>query len=132
MVIKWLAPSEVDESLAFRLLDLFKRNQAQFIEPDLLFYEVGNYLWRKGPDDKELVEKAFIDLWTLPWFLMPLRRSLLTRTLALTKHFGITYYDALFLATAERSEATLVTSDEKLLKKIPTVHFAQSLTDYLG
>lgn len=126
VVVKWIVQEEPPGSSASQLKDLFKKGERTFVIPDLLFYEVGNVLLRKFTDS-EKAEEELSALWRLPWLLMPLRVSLLTRTQNLASFFNLTFYDALFLATAERARADLITADLKLLAKIKRVPFAKHL-----
>lgn len=130
VVVKWFVHDEFKTSPALKLLNIFKEGKRDFVIPDLLFYEVGNVFLKKWPHSLEKIEKAFVHLWHLPWFLIPLRQSLLTRTLEMAAHYGITFYDALFVATAEWAEAAFVTADKKMLSKIKHLPFVQSLEGF--
>ncbi|MBI1910108.1 MAG: type II toxin-antitoxin system VapC family toxin [Deltaproteobacteria bacterium] len=132
VVVKWFVKDEPDDSPAQRILQIFRKGDSQFIIPDLLFYEVGNVFLKKWPRDLEKIQRGFLALWRLPWFLIPLRQSLLARSLELAAQYQLTFYDALFVATAERSEAAFITADEKLLKRIKFFPFAHSLSSFEG
>ena len=127
VVVKWFIRSEPLQSPADRLFRDFKEGNHKFVVPDLLFYEVGNVLSRKWPLGVKITEITLHRLWHLPWFLMPLNASLLARTLNLAGQYGISYYDSLFLATAERADAVLYTADQAFLRKVADFPFARSL-----
>lgn len=127
VVVKWFVKGEPQSASANFLLKLFREGAHRFIVPDLLFYEVGNVLLNRWRGDPSKVQGAFSALWKFPWYLMPLRRSLTARTLEFAARYGITFYDALFVATAEKAQALFYTADEKLLLKISALPFARSL-----
>lgn len=130
VVVKWFVKEDPLESFALDILKLLQKGDYQFIVPDLLFYEVGNVFLKKWRNELEIIQKAFVRLWSLPWFLMPLRQSLLTRALEMAGRFQITFYDALFCATAEQANATLVTADEKMLSRVKSLPFIYLLHEF--
>ncbi|MBI2501332.1 MAG: type II toxin-antitoxin system VapC family toxin [Deltaproteobacteria bacterium] len=132
VAVKWFDQDEERGGRALRLLELFLKGEIEFIIPDLLFYEAGNVFWKKWKGHPEKAEQSLIRLWELPWLLMPLRSSLLTRTAEIANRFQTTYYDSLYLAVAERTEASFVTADKKLLSKIKTLPFAKHLEEIPG
>ena len=124
---RWFIRSEPLRLAADRLLEDFREGRHKFVVPDLLFYEVGNVLSKKWPQASAIVESCLTRLWNLPWFLMPLSRLLVARTANLATQRGISYYDALFLATAEKADAVLYTADQAFLKKVSDYPFAKPL-----
>jgi len=132
VAVKWFDEREENAAVALRLLEVFVDGAIEVIIPDLLFYEVGNVLLKKWPHDPYKVQKGLERLWHLPWLLFPLRDSLLTRTAEIAEQCGITFYDALFLVTAESSDIDLITADEKFLKKVGNFPFAKSLSAFQG
>jgi len=127
VVIKWFLKNEPLADLAEKLLEMFRKGERPFIIPDLLFYEVGNVFLRKWPQSTAIVEKTLARLWSLPWFLMPLGESLLIRTLRLAGQYQTSYYDTLFLSTAETTNSILYSADEKFVKKVQEIPFVKSL-----
>ena len=127
VVVKWFIREESDDAPALQLLKSLLEGKRDFIIPDLLFYEVGNVFLKKWSQQLEKMRVSFDRLWHLPWFFMPLRQSLLSRALEMASQYHITFYDALFVATAERAEASLVTADLKLIARIKAFPFVQSL-----
>ncbi|MBI2082007.1 MAG: type II toxin-antitoxin system VapC family toxin [Deltaproteobacteria bacterium] len=127
VVVKWFDQKEPSASNAIRILEEFIEGKFEIIIPDLLFYEVGNVFLKKWPGESYKMKKGLQKLWRLPWLLMPLRDSLLSRTLEIADQCRITFYDSLFLVVAEYSGVELVTADEKFLKKVGNFSFAKSL-----
>lgn len=127
VVVKWFDEKEQNVPHAMRILEAFVERRLEIIVPDLLFYEVGNVFLKKWPGESFKMRKSLQKLWCLPWLLMPLRDSLLGRALELADQCGVTFYDSLFLVTAENSGVELVTADGKFLKKAGKFPFAKSL-----
>lgn len=130
VVVKWFDEKEENSSQAMRILEVFVGGRIEVIIPDLLFYEVGNIFLKKWPTESYKMKKSLDKLWRLPWVLMPLRKSLLDRTLEIADQCKATFYDALFLATAESTGAELVTADLQFLKKTGNFPFAKPLSSF--
>lgn len=130
VVVKWFDEKENNVPDAINILEEFVERRLEIIVPDLLFYEVGNVFLKKWPKEPYKMKKSLQKLWHLPWLLMPLRNSLLGRTLEIADQCEITFYDSLFLVTAENSGVELVTADDKFLKKVGKFPFTKSLKNF--
>lgn len=86
------------------------------IAPSLYTYEASNVMWkcRKFYDDKVLLKKARQALALIDEFISP--ESIFEEAIALACQTNHTSYDAMYLVTCRRRNATLVTLDKKLLK----------------
>lgn len=91
---------------------------------DLAIYEACNSLWKlstllKSISIKDAVDTAntIKDL-TIRGVIKTIKYTRLdfTNTLTIANKEGLTFYDASYITTAEKAEATLVTEDEKLKK----------------
>jgi len=105
--------------LGGKALDLFRGGSTI----SLVYYEVGNALWREcfllnRIDSKEaadLLQSIFPILRTMD--VSHLEDEVLGDTvLSLAGKLNITYYDAAYLAEAQNSNKTLVTDDGKLVE----------------
>jgi predicted nucleic acid-binding protein len=119
---KWILPS-ADESYskhALELLDRYALKEIQILVPDLFWAEIGNVLWKAARTHRITIEDARIGLQkvtgcnfpTVPSF------SLLTRAFEIASTFGRSFYDCLYVALAESSDAELITADEKLVNAL--------------
>ena len=115
VAVKWVIP-EVLSDLADRVCD----GAEDVLAPDLLLVEVANALWRKTTAREisareadgafDLVRRSGIDLRPAG--------PLLPRAMDLARRLGHPVYDCVYLALAEREEATLVTADQRLLRRL--------------
>ena len=119
---KWILPS-ADEPYSKHALELFDRyalKEIQILVPDLFWAEIGNVLWKAVRTHRITIEDARIGLQkvtgcnfpTVPSF------SLLTRAFEIASTFGRSFYDCLYVALAESSDAELITADEKLVNAL--------------
>jgi predicted nucleic acid-binding protein len=115
VAVKWVIP-EVLSDLADRVRD----GAEDVLAPDLLLVDVANALWRKTTAREisareadgafDLVRRSGIDLRPAG--------PLLPRAMDLARRLGHPVYDCVYLALAEREEATLVTADQRLLRRL--------------
>jgi len=119
---KWILPSadEPYSKHALELLDRYALKEIQILVPDLFWAEIGNVLWKAVRTHRIAIDDAKIGLLkvthcnfpTVPSF------SLLTRAFEIASTFGRSFYDCLYVALAESSDAELITADEKLVNAL--------------
>ncbi|HSA60402.1 MAG TPA: type II toxin-antitoxin system VapC family toxin [bacterium] len=121
VAIKWFF-GEADSSQARSLL----KSEA-IGAPDLLYYEFANYLSMKDFVTSEEA-RDFVDrLYALPLQVFLLPQKAFRRAVELAKRFGLTAYDASFVALAEALGADFVTADAKLVRKLKSLSFVKPL-----
>ncbi|ADD04478.1 homolog to endonuclease VapC [Natrialba magadii ATCC 43099] len=87
---------------------------------DLTMYEAANALWKTGLAHDNLTESELEDAVTIlsrlgtEVRLETVSNETLTSTMDVAQSNGLTFYDAAYLATAERTDLTLVTEDSAL------------------
>lgn len=114
VAIKWFE-QEVDSDKAAQVL----AGDHLLIAPAHAFGEIGEVLSRQ-------VRRGLIGRDQIEASLMGLQRSLtsvpldelLSESVAITLEAGTSFYDALYVAAAVRWRASLVTSDEKLIRAL--------------
>ena len=86
--------------------------------PDLLYYEVANILLsgKSRPPFEEAIE-ALEDLFSVPLVVVTPRPEDAEGTLRLATEYGLSYYDASYVALARTLECTLITADERLVRR---------------
>ena len=94
--------------------------------PELVLVEVANAVWKgvqRGLLAPEQLDRA---VRRLPgWFdEVQAIGPLLPRAAAIARELGHPVYDCIYLALAERSAATLVTADRRLLNRLADTAFA--------
>lgn len=111
VVVKWLVEEEYTE----RALRLNTPGNV-LLAPDFFLIEVSNTLWKKwrrGEITSDEVRRAYSLVATAP--IGALDPELLVEpALDLAMAYGVTVYDALYVAAALREQCPLVTADRKL------------------
>lgn len=130
VIVKWLNKNhEADTEKADIILEDVKNGQAELIAPELAKYELGNVLL-KG---KQLTpSEAYISLGTvysLPITFVTESEETTKETYNYAFNYGITYYDASFMAVAKQYRAMLVTENIKHQAKSTDI-VVKSLSEY--
>ena len=116
VLVKWYN-LEDDSENALRLRNDYASRQVELIAPYLITYEIANSL-RYNPDfGAEDVNSAITDLMNMQLCLKLLDETQIRRATDLAFKYGITIYDAVYLALAETDEVPLYTADERLMVK---------------
>lgn len=132
VVVKWYAvPREGDFERARMFLQARARRSCHLHVPALLFYEVGN-VFAQSPDRIPARERAtcLADLFALELETHPLTlpRALLAADVA--QAFGISFYDAAFVALAQELALPFVTADARLCRQVATLPGVHSLASF--
>jgi predicted nucleic acid-binding protein len=118
VLIKWFkASGEELWAEAQRLLAEVERRPVEVHVPALLLYEVGNILLLKTRMGLGALDRTIERLEALPLVVAPPATPLLTRAFRLGREFGLTFYDASFLALAVELDCPLVTADQRLFEQ---------------
>jgi predicted nucleic acid-binding protein len=103
-----------------RAQELFERSlrdpDGNLFVPDLFFIECANVLWKKvrrGEYTTELAAQSLADLQALELPSTPTSK-LMEHALEIACTYGITSYDACYVALAEAKGVPLVTADDRL------------------
>ena len=126
ITIKWVIP-EVLSDAANRLRD----GEDEFLATDLLLVEVANALWRKTRADEISAREAdtALDLVGHSGIDLHPTGPLLPRALEVARRLDHPVYDCVYLALAEREQTTLVTADQRLLRRLSSRRFGVSVVD---
>jgi len=119
-LIKYVYDEEGTPIVEQLIETLLNDDDATIYVPDLLFIECANILWKKvrrNEVDTETAEKDLADLASLELNATPCA-DLMTRALSLACKYGISAYDACYVALAERHSIPLVTADDHLIHKL--------------
>lgn len=116
VIIKWFTNEEnTDKSIEYR--DKYIDRKIEIIEPDLLLYEISNAL-RYNPNFKEVdVMNALESIFDLGIEIITPTRKLLYDAIEISYKYGITDYDATYIALSRELSGKFITSDKKLFEK---------------
>jgi predicted nucleic acid-binding protein len=119
VVVRQLFPDEPLAHEARRLLaGLDDTPPTRLFAPDLLYVECASALWkyvRFAGYDAQTAQDHLADIQRLPLEITPIT-DLVARALEIGIAFGISIYDACYVALAEREGCGLVTADERLVR----------------
>jgi predicted nucleic acid-binding protein len=118
VLIKWFKTRGEDLlPEAQQLLEEVERRHIEVHVPALLLYEVGNILLLKTSLRVAALDEAIERLEELPFMVAPPATPLLQRALRLGREFGLTFYDASFLALAVELRCPCVTADRRFFER---------------
>jgi predicted nucleic acid-binding protein len=124
IVLKWFVEEEGSEK-ALQILDEHVRGAAPIVIPDLLLYEIGNALKFSGGFAEQEVGEVFAALWSLDLFIVAPQPEIILSAVSLSFMFGLSLYDAAYIALAKEMGVALVTADKKLFKKTADLKFVE-------
>lgn len=117
VLVKWITSK--DEELikeAREILHSLQKGKTRVFAPELANFEIGNALWKKQVP----LSEALFDLelfYDFPVEFISWDLALAKKTAEIAIKNKITYYDAAFIALAEKYKAILVTDNPKHQKK---------------
>jgi predicted nucleic acid-binding protein len=117
---KWFLTDENDGPAAMALLEGYVLGKLDIIVPDLFFYEVGNLLSvavRRRRLSEKTALQSLEELERLHLETVSIKGEM-DSALAFSRRLNLSFYDAAYLATAERRDLPLVTCDERLLRAV--------------
>lgn len=121
VLVKWVNSQEeqyLKQSDA--LLEDCKKGAVVFFVPELAKYEVGNALWKKGLSQPQ-AKAALAAIYAAPVSFIKQDEDEAARAMDIAIETRMTFYDATFVALAERLGAALVTDNPKHQSKIKHV-----------
>jgi len=120
VILKWVIgdENEPDQMKAMQLLSAWAAGSVTISAPILWQYEVGNFLGRELPEEAEAKMALLLNLKVRD---IELTDNIYRLCFAWMKKYKVTFYDAAYLAIAYDIQATLVTADEKFVKKMEKI-----------
>jgi len=120
-VIAKLFLEESGSEEALEIMENSYLKDLEIIASELIFYEVGNTIWKhlrkKKNDGTEYIKKLYL----LNINYIPLSENLAAEAMKLSHMNDITYYDGVHIALAHEYKSPLVTEDKLLLNKFKMV-----------
>ena len=107
--------------------------QSEIFVPDLLYVESANTLWkyvRAGRYDVNVAQANLASLKALPFYVVS-TADLMAEAITIGLAYGISAYDACYVALSEQVDAPLLTLDQKLVRALATASYAiHSFSDF--
>ena len=123
VVLKWVLPDEPFRGEALSLRQLHFRGADLVAAPELLLYEAANALSTRY-EEVALATEAFREICAAELTLHALEVPEFLGAIELAYRYGISVYDASYVALAQSLRCRFVTTDERLLaclKGVPHV-----------
>ena len=131
VVIKWFRRYEVLREQALELRQAYLDERLFIHVPDLLIYEIANVLRYKPDMNDTKVQQALQSLFDMKIGIEHIEPEATARVVEIAYSYGVTVYDAAFVALAEQLEADFITVDEELLQKLHGIPYAYHLADLI-
>ena len=134
VVAKWYLRDEESVEQADRLLDRYLDGQEYLTTPHLTRYELANAVYRASRLGR--IDEAAAQLAVTGFSQLGLTQPLdddarLNASTRLARRFGVSFYDALYLALAEELGLRMITADaalyERVAPELPHVALIQDL-----
>ena len=129
VIVKWFVEEE-DSDHALKLRDDYVSRKVDIAVPELLFYEVINSLRYNpdfGLDELKFSGKILEDynFWTFP-----LREELIEGSIGLAARYGITIYDASYLAIGKLRSWVTYTADTRTKERVKDDAALKHIAEY--
>ena len=106
---------------ALKIINAHIRGHLSLIAPTLIVYELGNIFWKHPQITEEKAYafiKKFLDL-QINLVDIYVDDDLLKNICNLSKNKDVTFYDASYIALAEKYNAKVITADIEICNKLP-------------
>ena len=116
-IIAKLFLEESGSEEALEIMESSYIENLEIIASDLIFFEVGNTIWKhlrkKKIDGTDYINKLYL----LNIEYIPLNEDLAVKAIKIAQKHDITYYDGVHIALTQEYKTQLVTEDKMLLYK---------------
>lgn len=112
VVVKWFSREEYTDK-ALKIRNTFIKGGIELIVTPLLYCEVINALRYKPDYNTEMLKRAVNALINLHMKVEEISREILERSVEIAFDAGVTIYDAIPVAVAEKYRVICITADEK-------------------
>ena len=127
VALKWFLPHEPFSEAALALWTAHQEGQQPCGGPELLLYEVSNVLVTKSHLS---VEEALVGakvLMDAELLIYPMKELDYQLAITLARQFGLSFYDATYVALAKTLKCRMITADQKLYQKLHHLKWMMSL-----
>ncbi len=92
-------------------------NDVQLLCPRLIFYEIGNAVWKLSRQGRYENQGLMGKMFDLLIDYVPMTPERAENAMSIARDMDLTYYDAAFIALAEENQCRLVTDDRAIIKR---------------
>ena len=120
VAIRWFQSHMDHQTQALNIFNRLKEDEFQLIEPDLIYAEFGNILWKMTRFQglkPETARRSIVEFATLQMTIVS-NANLFADAYSIATHHNRSVYDCLYIALAQREKCTFVTADEKLFNAV--------------
>jgi len=134
VVAKWVLPGEPFEENALLVKTNYTSGKYPVCAPSLLVQEIGNSLWKaikRKRITQENADKSLKNLSDLGIALYQIDWTEISKVLQIAEKTGLTIYDASYLFLSKKTEAPVITADDKMFQKAKDDFRILHLRDYV-
>ena len=128
VVLKWFSEEEYTDK-ALEIRERIRIGEESAITPDLLLYELANALKFNPEFDVTDVRDALASIFDMDMAIVTPIPEILNSAVKLAFTYGITVYDALYIALAEELELIFITADRRLCDRVSNIDSVKFIAD---
>lgn len=119
VVLKWFSEfGENDLPQAFQLRQALLDGSVTFTVPELLFYELSNALRYNPSLSSKDVQEALDSVMDMGFVVKGVDKRVMADAISIAFRYGVTVYDAYFLALARTERRPLIIADYKFVERV--------------
>jgi predicted nucleic acid-binding protein len=119
VVLKWFSEfGENDLPQAFQLRQALLDGSVTFTVPELLFYELSNALRYNPSLSSKDVQEALDSVMDMGFVVKGVDKRVMADAISIAFRYGVTVYDAYFLALARTERKPLIIADYKFVERV--------------
>lgn len=128
IIAKWFK-EEADSAKALELRAGFHDGLHEIMVPDLLLYEISNALRYDKNFNSDIIAKSIDSLFEMDLIITMPSADLISKATEVALEFGITVYDAIYVALASQTNGVFITADKALYEKIKELENCKLLAE---
>jgi predicted nucleic acid-binding protein len=129
VIVKWIKNDEADSQIARLIYFQHKEGKEKIIVPQLLFYEVANYLATKTRFSPNEIKQGIKMIFQTELQLCSEEKTDLVESAVFANKYNTSVYDMLYAVIAKKQKTILITADERFIQKTK-FPFVKLLSEY--
>ena len=127
-IAKWFK-EEIYTAISLKIKDEFVEGIHEIVVPDLILYELTNAMRYDKGFDNNLIMQSINSLINLGIDIVIPTEDLIADSIASARKNDISIYDSIYVALADKLDATFITADKKLYEKTKKLTFVKFIKD---